>query len=70
MLSPVDTLRMTAALAALILFGMSGATADTDRAAAPETYTWPAELVAFDEETGMATLRHCRSSWPPSTDAT
>ncbi len=58
MLSPVNTLRMTAALAALILFGMSGATADTDRAAVPETYTWPAELVAFDEETGMATLRH------------
>ena len=38
--------------------GLSGATADTDRAAVPETYTWPAELVAFDEETGMATLRH------------
>ena len=58
MLSPVNTLRMTAALAALILFGMSGATANTDEVAVPETYTWSAELIAFDEASRMATLRH------------
>ena len=58
MLSPANTLRMTAALAALILFGMSNATAVADDVVAPETYTWSAELVAFDEATGKVTLRH------------
>ena len=50
MLNLISTLRKTAAITALILFGVSGA-------AASETYTWSAELVAFDEAEAMATVR-------------
>lgn len=43
----------TAAIAALILFGVSGTTVAADS----ETYTWSAELVAFDEASRMVTVR-------------
>ena len=65
MLNLISTLRKTAAITALILFGVSGAAADTDNLATDVTYTWSAELVAFDEATRMATLRHSLVGHPP-----
>ncbi len=53
MLNPSNALRTTAAITALTLFGVSGAAADQ----ASGTYTWSAELVAFDEAEAMATVR-------------
>lgn len=64
MLNLVSTLRKTAAITALILFGVSGAAADTADLPASETYTWSAELLAFDEATRMATLRNSLVSYP------
>ncbi|MDE2906935.1 MAG: hypothetical protein OXQ28_12730 [Acidobacteriota bacterium] len=43
MLNPMNALRTTAAITALVLFGVSGAAADTADLQAPETYTWSAE---------------------------
>ena len=64
MLNLISTLRKTSAITALILFGVSGAATDTAAMPASETYTWSAELVAFDEATRMATLRNSLVSYP------
>ena len=57
MLNPLNALRKTAAIAALILFGVSGAAANVVAGATPETYTWSAKLVAYDEAEKMATVQ-------------
>ena len=57
MLNLISTLRKTAAITALVLFGVSGAAADTADLPVSETYTWSAELVAFDEAEALATVR-------------
>ncbi len=57
MSNPLNALRKTAAIAALILFGVSGAAANAVAGATPETYTWSAKLVAYDEVEKMATVQ-------------
>ena len=64
MLNLISTLRKTAAITALILFGVSGAAADPADVPAAGTYTWSAELVAFDEATRMATLQNSLVGYP------
>ena len=60
MSSPLNTLRKTAAFAALILFGASGptvASSDATGTTALDNYTWSAQLVALDDASRIATVR-------------